>query len=64
MFTKLKYGRWGYMVMTAIATIILATLATLLTTRSYNNAEHRAHHGNEQIIKHVPHAQSNVRYIN
>ena len=64
MFTKLKYGRWGYMVMTAIATIALAALATLLTAHTSGSADHRAHHGNEQIIKHIPHAQSNVRYIN
>ena len=64
MFTKLKYGRWGYMVMTAIATIALAALATLLTAHSSGTNDHRAHHGNEQIINHIPHAQSNVRYIN
>ncbi len=67
MFTRLKYGRWGYMVLTAVACLILATLVTLFTSRSHSGTDHRAHHGSEQKIsgRHMPHVESTtVRYIN
>lgn len=66
MFTRLKYGKWGYMILTAVAWLVLATLVTLFTSRSNDGAVHRAHHGSEQNIssRHMPHAESTVRYIN
>ena len=67
MFTRLKYGKWGYMVLTAVAWLVLATLVTLFASRSNNGMEHRAHHGSEQKIsgRHMPHVESTtVRYVN
>ena len=68
MFTRLKNGKWGYMLLTAVASLVLATVATLFAARSYNSngLENRAHHEDEQtFIDRFGHRnESTIRFIN
>ena len=66
MFTQLKNRRWGYMFLTAVASLALATLATLFTARSSNNMDKRAHHEKEQTVngRYTHHNGSTIRFIN
>jgi hypothetical protein len=64
MFTRLKYCKWGYMVLTTIAWLILASLVTLFSARSHNGSKQRVHQDSEQTISSGQVHYSTVRYMN
>jgi len=47
MFTELKKGKWNYLFLTAIASLALAALATLITSHSYNDVSKSANYDSE-----------------
>lgn len=66
MFTRLKRSELGYLSMAAIASLALAALMALFTTKSSTTTEGRANHENEQVINgdYSRHSHSTVRFIN
>ena len=64
MFTKLKYCKWGFMVVTMIAWLIMASLVTLVIASSHNGTRQRVHQGSEQSISNRHATHSTVKYIN
>jgi hypothetical protein len=67
MFTELlKKGNWSYMFLAALATLAIAALATLFTSRSTGDIQNRANHENEQVItgRYTQFNESSVRFVN
>lgn len=66
MFTRLKKGRWNYMLLAAIASIALAALTSLLIPRAPEPADPIVSHDNDQIVtgRHLQYNQSAVTFVN
>lgn len=67
MFTAQKQNRWSYMLLTALASIVIAAIAALFTTRSMRQVGKNNKPGSEQATG-VRYGQQNtdtaVRFIN
>ena len=66
MFTEFKKGRWSYMLMAAMASIALAALTSLFSTRAYVQTDSQSGDNQEQVItgRHAIYNESTVRFIN
>lgn len=66
MFTELKNGKWNYMLLTAMASLAIAALATLFTTRSANDVGKNAQQENDKAItgRYLQNHESAMRFIN
>lgn len=68
MFTGLiKKGRWSYMFLAAVATLAVAALATLCTTRSAGDMDSQLKRSHERTLKtgsYMPVNGTTTRFIN
>jgi hypothetical protein len=68
MFTQLKKGRWNFLFFAAVTTLVVAAMATLLSTRPVNeNNNNRASHSNsEQVVngRYTQYNETTLRFIN
>lgn len=67
MFTELiKKGKWSYMFLAVTATLVVAAMATLASTRTTGNANSRAAHENGQPVagSYIQYNETTMRFIN
>lgn len=66
MFTELKNGKWSYMLLTAMASLALAALATLFTARYSNDVSKNAKEDNGKAItgRYMQNSEFTVRFMN
>ena len=66
MFTELKKGRWSYMLLAAVASIVLAALTSLFTARTQVQPSSQPGDNQEKVFtsRHAQYNESAVRFIN
>ena len=68
MFTQLKKGRWNFLLFAAVNTLVVAAMATLLSTRPVNKTNNnRASQSNcEQVVngRYTQYNETSLRFIN
>lgn len=66
MFTRLIKCRWSYMILAAIASIALAALTSVFSSRPDPEPQNRADHESEQVStgKLTKYNESSLRFIN
>ena len=66
MFTRLINKKWNYMFLAVVATLAVAALATLASTRTAGQTEGRANQGNGQAAygSYTQYNETTVRFIN
>lgn len=68
MFTQLKKGRWNYLFLVAVTTLVVAAMTTWLSTRSVSDStDSRASHNNgEQVVngRYTQYNETSLRFIN
>ena len=66
MFTEIKNGKWSYMILTAMASLALAALATLFSAHYSNSVSNNANEENGKAItvRYMQNSESTVRFIN
>ena len=68
MFTQLKKGRWNFLFFAAVTTLVVAAMATMLSTRPVSDSTNsRASHNNgEQVVngRYTQYNETSLRFIN
>lgn len=66
MFTELKKGKLGYMFLAALASVVIAVVATLFSNPPAGETNSRAKHENEQVYtgRYVQYNETITRFVN
>ena len=67
MFTQLKKGKWNYMFLAALASVVVAAMATFFSTNTTSeDMNNQAKHNSEQTIsgRYTQYNGSSVRFVN
>ena len=66
MFTELKKGKLCYMFLAALASVVIAVVATLFSNHPVDETDSRAEHENGQVYtgRYVQYNETTTRFVN
>ena len=64
MFTRIKKGNWNYMFLAAAASIAVAAMTALLSSRSVGQIRNRASQSSGVVITGQHNAHNSVQFVN